>query len=263
MNSFLDGVKHFINASSYLFNKRLLHYYLWPIVVAILFYVGISGLIFAFSGQISDWIISTYFPNQEKVYTGSFKLLKFLSTFSIKHIASFIIGLMLFLISGKISKYVVLILLSPLFSLLSEKVEELENNTTFPFSVIQFLKDIIRGSFLALRNLFIELFLIAVFTVIGLFSGPFAVIVTPLLWIVSSYFYGFSMIDYTCERKKMSIKEGIRYIRKHRLFAIGIGSMYLLVELIPVVGMIIAPINGVVGATTGILEIENDNKKLQ
>jgi CysZ protein len=259
MNSFLDGVKHFINASSYLFNKKLLHYYLWTIVVAILFYVGITGLILMFSGQISDWIITTYFPNQEKVYTDSFKLFKFLSTFSLRHLATFIIGLLMFLISGKISKYVVLILLSPLFSLLSEKVEELELNQIYPFNIIQFLKDILRGSLLAIRNLFIELFLIGVFTIVGFFSGPFAVLVVPLLWLVSAYFYGFSMIDYTCERKKMSIKESIQYIRKHRMFAIGIGSMYLLVELIPVVGMIIAPINGVVGATTGILEIEKGN----
>lgn len=257
MNSFLVGVKHFFKASTYLYNKRLLHYYLWPIVVAILFYVGITGLILMFSGQISDWIITTYFPNQEKVYTGSYTFLKFLSSFSLKHVATFIIGLLMFLISGKISKYVILILLSPLFSLLSEKVEEIESNTTYPFNLIQFLKDILRGSFLALRNLFIELFLIGVFTIIGLFSGPFAFIVTPLLWLVSAYFYGFSMIDYTCERKKMSIKEGIQYIRKHRMFAIGIGSIYLLLDLIPVVGMIISPINGVVGATTGILEIEN------
>jgi CysZ protein len=256
------GVKHFINASSYLFNKKLLHYYLWPIVVAILFYVGITSLILMFSGQISDWLLTKYFPNQENVYTGSYTFLKFLSSFSLKHVATFIIGLLMFMISGKISKYVVLILLSPLFSLLSEKVEEIENNTIYPFNVMQFLKDILRGSLLAIRNLFIELFLIGVFTIVGFFSGPFAVLVVPLLWLVSAYFYGFSMIDYTCERKKMSIKEGIQYIRKHRMFAIGIGSMYLLVELIPVIGMIIAPINGVVGATTGILEIEKGNRHL-
>ncbi len=262
IQQFLLGVTHFVDATFYLFKKKLWHYYLWPIAVAILFYVSLFGFIKMFSSEIIDLILGDRLPQDATIYKGNFKWLSFLKLITVKGILTVLSGIIIFLLSTKLSKYIVLILLAPMFSLLSEKIDELETGKTYPFNMIQLIKDVFRGVIIALRNLTIELLLIGVFTIVGLFSGPLSILVVPILWIISAYFFGFSMMDYTCERKKLNIKESVNFVRKNRYFALGNGSMYFLLDLIPVLGMIIAPINGVVGATRGLIEIERKQQHI-
>jgi CysZ protein len=135
-------------------------------------------------------------------------------------------------------------------------VEEKITGTVYPFVLSQFLNDILRGIRIALRNFTIEFLLIGLFTLLGFFIGPFAIFIVPILWVVSAYFYGFSMIDYTCERKRLSVKQGIAFVREHRALAVANGSLYALLDMVPIIGLMVAPINAVVGATTALLSIE-------
>ncbi|HIN39859.1 MAG TPA: EI24 domain-containing protein, partial [Flavobacteriales bacterium] len=70
-----------------------------------------------------------------------------------------------------------------------------------------------------------------------------------LMLIVEFFFYGFSMIDYSNERMKLSVKESTKYIYSNKGLAIANGGMFYLLLLIPVVGLLIAPSYGVVAAT--------------
>lgn len=257
MQQFFNAIHHFFAATRFLAKHKLLHYYLIPLVLSIVLQVSLFASIFIFSKYLASQILGTYMPQTVTEFKGFWQFLNIFSGFSLAKIASFIIGIILLLISSKFSKYLVLIILSPIFALLSEKVEEKITGNVVPFNASQFLKDIVRGIILAMRNLLIELLLIAVFTIAGLFGGPFALLVVPVLWLISAYFYGFSMMDYTCERRKMSISQSIQFISENRSMALGNGGMYLILEKIPFVGLCIAPINAVVGATTCILERKN------
>ncbi len=148
-------------------------------------------------------------------------------------------------------KYLFLIIGSPLFAYLSEKTEAIMEGKDFVFSFKQLLKDMHRGISLALRNTLwqsvftISIFLLSFVPVIGW--------ITPLLMLfVECYYYGFSMIDYSCERQKLSPSESIEYIGKHKGLAVGNGMVFYFMHLIPVVGWIFAPAYAVVAATISL-----------
>lgn len=234
---------------------------MYPILIGLIFYFLISAALFLYTKDLVQYIMEPYLPDKiPEIDGGFFSFLNFLKGVSVYGAMGIVVGILIFLIFTKISKYIILILLSPIFSLLSERTEEIVNNKQYPFHIGQFLKDILRGSVIAIRNLILEMLIIAILGIVGIFSGPLAIIITPIIWVIGAYFYGFSMIDYVCERRKLSISEGIRLIRKRRFLAIGNGGMYSLIEMIPLVGIIVAPINAVVGAYTGLIEIEKSER---
>lgn len=145
-------------------------------------------------------------------------------------------------------KYLFLIIGSPVFAYLSEKTEAIIEGKDFPFSFKQLVKDIFRGITLALRNTLWQ----AVFTISILILSFFPVIgwVTPVIMLfVECYYYGFSMLDYSCERHKLSPSESIEYITRHKGLAIGNGMMFFLMHLVPFAGWMLAPAYAVVAAT--------------
>jgi CysZ protein len=145
-------------------------------------------------------------------------------------------------------KYLFLIIGSPVFAYLSEKTESIIEGRDFPFSFAQLINDIYRGITLALRNALWQ----TVFTVSILILSFFPVAgwVTPVVMLfVECYYYGFSMLDYSCERHKLTPSESIEYITKHKGLAIGNGMMFFLMHLIPFAGWMLAPAYAVVAAT--------------
>ncbi|MBL7699204.1 MAG: EI24 domain-containing protein [Chitinophagaceae bacterium] len=145
-------------------------------------------------------------------------------------------------------KYIFLIIGSPVFAYLSERTEAIIEGKEFPFSFSQLMKDIFRGIKLALRNTMWQ----AVFTISILILSFFPVVgwVTPVIMLfVECYYYGFSMMDYSCERHKLSPSESIEYITRHKGLAIGNGMMFFLMHLIPFAGWLLAPAYAVVAAT--------------
>ena len=152
----------------------------------------------------------------------------------------------------------VLILLSPLLAYLSERTEAIIVGREYKFRLGQFIKDIIRGVIIASRNFFIELFFVIVLFFLGLV--PFLNLAAPIiLFAISAYYYGFSFMDYCNERRRGSLKEGIRFIRKNKFIAIGNGAIFSIFLLIPYIGVVIASfvsVLSVVAATIAYLEID-------
>jgi CysZ protein len=145
-------------------------------------------------------------------------------------------------------KYLFLILGSPVFAYLSEKTSSIIEGKDFPFSMRQLMKDITRGIRLALRNAawqtlyLISLFLLSFVPLVGWISPLIAIL-------VECYYYGFSMIDYSCERNRMSPMASIDFVSRHKGLAIGNGLMFFLMHGIVFVGWIMAPAYAVVAAT--------------
>ena len=174
----------------------------------------------------------------------------------------------------KISKYVVIIAMSPIMAFVSERTETILNGSEVPFSWGQFCKDILRGVILAIRNFIIEIGFIIILGVLGLIIGlvfpPLAVITTPLFAVltftIGAYFYGFATMDYTSERRKLSASESVRYIWKHKGVALANGTIFTLWLIVPIfgtyVGTIFAPITCTVGATLAIHEIDKKEQEI-
>ncbi len=152
-------------------------------------------------------------------------------------------------------KYVFLIIGSPVFAYLSEKTAALLESRDYPFSFSQLMHDAWRGSKLAVRNSLwqtvyvVSLLLLSLIPVFGWIS--------PLIALsVECYYYGFSMLDYSCERNKLSMAESIDFVGKHRGLAIGNGLMFYLMHGVIIIGWILAPAYAVVAATLSLHKIK-------
>lgn len=158
-------------------------------------------------------------------------------------------------------KYAFLIIGSPLFAFLSEKTATLLENKEYPFSFAQFMKDIVRGIRLALRNTFWQsVYIISIF-LLSLF--PLAGWITPLIILfVECYYFGFSMLDYNSERNKMSYSESINFINKHKGLAIGNGIVFYGMHLVPVIGWMFAPCYAVIAGTLSIYKKYGNTENL-
>jgi CysZ protein len=145
-------------------------------------------------------------------------------------------------------KYVTLMLLSPFLSHLSEVVEVKEfQRGKIDSSLREILHDLWRGILINLRNLTLE-FLLSIPLGFVPFVGTF------LVFFVQSFYVGFSMMDYTLERKRLSVGASARFVRSHRGIAYGIGGVYNLIMLIPLVGWFFAPTYATIASTLVTVE---------
>jgi CysZ protein len=169
-----------------------------------------------------------------------------------------------FFIFAYVGGFVVLMLMSPVLAYASELTEQKTLGTDYPFNLIQLIKDIWRGVLIALRNLFIELFwmvLMFFFTFIPVVGWTSPII----MFFISSYYYGFSFLDYNNERKRLSVSESTRLIKKRKGIAIGVGALYAIFLLIPLIGPMLsgfAAIISTVSATLAYLEIEENSVEI-
>ncbi|MEP7236851.1 MAG: EI24 domain-containing protein [Ferruginibacter sp.] len=171
--------------------------------------------------------------------------------------AQIILNLILLLFYFSLFKYLFLIIGSPLFAYLSEKTESIIEGKEFPFSFKQLMKDIVRGIRLALRNMLWQ----TVYTVSILILAFIPVIgwITPLLaLLIECYYLGFSMLDYSCERNKLSTSQSISFIGRHKGLAIGNGIIFYLMHFIPILGWLLAPSYAVIAATISLHKAKTD-----
>jgi CysZ protein len=152
-------------------------------------------------------------------------------------------------------KYLFLIIGSPVFAYLSEKTENILEGKDFPFDLKQLLKDIGRGIRLALRNTLWQT--VYAFSLLLLTLVPLAGWVTPVIALfIECYYYGFSMLDYSLERHKLTYTQSINYIGRHRGLAIGNGLMFYLMHGFIGVGWVLAPAYAVVAATLSLHKVK-------
>jgi CysZ protein len=148
-------------------------------------------------------------------------------------------------------KYLFLVIGSPVFAYLSEKTESIIEGKETPFNFSQMLKDMVRGIRLALRNCLWQ----TVYTISILILSFIPIVgwITPVIsGLVECYYYGFSMLDYSCERHKLSPAESIAFIGKRRGLAMGNGLVFYLMHFIPFLGWVLAPSYAVVAATISL-----------
>jgi CysZ protein len=171
--------------------------------------------------------------------------------FTVAALTLLIIQLMLYF---SLFKYVWLILGSPVFAYLSEKTDSILQHNEYAFSFRQFLKDMVRGIKIAIRNTLWQT--VYLLSILLLSLIPVAGLVTPLIALmVECYYYGFSMLDYNCERRKMDASQTVYFIGNHKGLAIGNGLVFYLIHLLPVVGWVLAPAYSVIAATMSMHEI--------
>ena len=174
-------------------------------------------------------------------------------------IVSVLLYVAFYYIIHKTIKYLVLILMSPVMALLSERTEEILTGRTFPFEWGQFVKDIVRGVRIAIRNFFMETSMVLGIVILGMLISwlvPFvAFLVAPASLIatalIGAYYWGFATMDYTNERRRLSVGESVQFIRDNKGIAVGNGLLFYLMISVPVLGTYIGPVFATVMCTVG------------
>jgi CysZ protein len=170
--------------------------------------------------------------------------------------AGLILRLILVFFYFSLFKYLFLIIGSPVFSYLSEKTSSIIEERDYPFSFSQLMKDSWRGIRLSVRNsLWQSVYIV---TLILLTLIPVVGWITPLISLfVECFYYGFSMMDYSCERNRLSPSASIEFITRHKGLAIGNGLIFYLMHCVILVGWVLAPAYAVVAATLSLHRIKN------
>ena len=261
ISGFTAGFRNFFKAIPFIFSHGLWWVFLIPIVLNLILYSSGFALMDSLGDmlgiKIDDWMKTDSESRLMQILPG------FLSGF-----AKILIQITFFFIFAYLSGFLILILLSPLFAWLSERTDQLINHTDYPFRLSHFIRDIWRGIVIALRNLLFEsgivilVFIASIIPIINILSTPIG---AAFIFIVSSYFYGFSFMDYTNERVRLSVKESIVLIRKYKGMAIANGALFSIALLIPFLGGITAIIASVAATLSmhEIPEIKELTKKYQ
>ena len=162
-----------------------------------------------------------------------------------------IIIAVLFFYYFSLFKFLFLIIGSPVFAYLSERTESILEGRDFPFSFPQLFKDMWRGIKIALRNLLWQT--VYVLTILILSFIPVFGWIAPLVALLTEcYYFGFSMLDYSSERNKLSTTQSVEFISRHKGLAIGNGLVFYLMHLIPILVWLVAPTYAVIAATLSL-----------
>jgi len=222
---------------SAIFNIRFeaLKYILLSGLIALILLVFFIWSAFKMSGLLQDYLIANL----------SYSWITESSLFNV-----FVsIAIVLFFIL--ILKYIVLLTLSPLLSFVSEKVEKriLKTGSVAGFSIAASTARAIRVNG---RNLVKEVILTILLLIASLIP-VLNILALPSIFAVQSYFTGFGIMDFYLERH-LDFKGTLAEVYHHKWAAITLGTIFILLFAIPLLGVFIAPYVTTVTATTYFIE---------
>lgn len=236
-------------ASGFLFRHELSWFLWFPLIITLLVFFGGFSLTSWATKHISDsidlWLEGVdWLPEWLSFLQDVFYWILWL-----------ILRIILYFVFAFFGGTVILILMAPVLTWLSEKVAESLNQEVASFSVAQFMRDLSRATGLALRNGLIQLglsvvcFLIGFIPIVGAFSPV-------LLFVINAYFYGFNFLDYSLERRRFTVSESSTYVWRHKLTTFSIGSPFALWMLIPFVGPMSAGFVAIFSTVAATIETE-------
>ena len=246
IQEFSTAVSFHGKAFSFIRKNELSWTFLIPIALfLILLTVGLYSI-----GELTDYLTMKILYNY--VYDG------FVSSLLL-----ILFRILFFIVVGMWGGYIVVIIMSPFLAYISEKTEKIITDNDYPFNLRQFVGDVIRGILLALRNFCMEMLICFVFFICSFFTAAMAApFVSVILFLVSAYFYGFSFIDYTNERRKLSVSESVHYVRQRKAMSCGHGIVFALLLYVPILGVALSSFYAIiatVAATMHVLDIENEH----
>jgi len=255
-NNISIAFNSFKTAHSFVRKHRLWHFVLIPGIINLVLFISFLMWLL---GNVNGWIDALFewdCENEDGFVYYSCEI--FSTTLGVmKYFLGWLVKSVFIMLYLSVYKSVILILYSPIIAYLIEVVDQKKNGIELPFSMEQFLKDTVRGVSIAIRNILLEG--ICIFVILIMTLVPVVNLFQPIiLWLVSAYFLGFSMMDYSLERKRLSARNSIDFIKRNKSTAVGIGSVFQLMYLVPIIGWMFAPTYAAIAAYFTIEELEKN-----
>lgn len=160
-----------------------------------------------------------------------------------------------------ILQFVVLTLLSPFNTLLSEKLENEITGSKFSSGLKQIIKDMIRMFQILLLGLVIDIFLFIIWdlTVANIFNVE---AITPYyLLVINSFWFGFAFYDFSLERHKIGSGKSYGFAIKHFGYMIVTGALFTTLLQLPYFGVAIGSVLITMISTLNFLAIQKETSK--
>lgn len=238
------GLQVYTGAYGLISKLKLWKYFVIPVIISIVVFTMIFVSAYGLSDNLGEWMAGIWIWETGK------------ATFTA--ISTFIGGIVIFAIGLILYKHIIMALSSPFMSPVSERIEAyFTGKPAKNYVSTNFYKQLVRGIRIGLRNLSKELLytipilFLKFIPVVNIFS-------TILLFLVQAYYAGFANMDYTLERH-FKYKDSVAFIRQHRGLAIGNGIGFLLLLLIPVVGVLLVLPLSVTSATVIAVDLLFDD----
>jgi CysZ protein len=141
-----------------------------------------------------------------------------------------------------IIQFVVLTLLSPFNSVLSERFDSEITGRKFETSFIQVLNDLLRAVFVAMIAIVFEITCVIGWWILSLIL-PGSDFLDPIMFfLINAFFFGFAFYDYSLERHGVSTLGSIGFSFSKMSYMLVTGSIFMLIFNIPYIGLFIAPV---------------------
>lgn len=251
------GLKNQLNAFSYLRRKGWLYFFLFPIVVQVLLFI-ISFILTTTLTENAMEMLQSYVTGWIQGLWGAEYIGKI-----IHGLIWLIIKVFTFFALAYFNGFITLILLSPVLSVLSQKVILDQTPTILVKNSFRaMLNSILRGVLIALRNLFLQLSITLLLLILG-FVPLFGIITPALLFLVTAFFYGFSFVDYALEASGVTTKPSIRYIHLNKGIVTVAGLPLAFVLLIPFLGSFLGGFIAISSTVSAALTYSETNRLSQ
>lgn len=239
MSGIIQGLKGYFDAFEIINKLKLWKYFFIPIVLSVILAIIIGTLSYSLSDNLGEYFSSMWPWEWGK------------QTF--ETISEIFGGLIILTLGFLAFKHIILAISAPFMGPISEKIEihltgvkSLDKRS----SPTQLL---VRGTRIAIRNLFRELILTVPILLLGLIPiiGIFSAV---LLFLMQAYFAGFGNMDYTLERH-FNYKDSVKFVKRNRGLATGNGILFILFLLIPIIGVILVLPFSVTAATSETVKL--------
>lgn len=236
MKNFFDGIFSYIQAFGLMFRLRL-----WGLAL-------LPGLLSLFLGSWIIWIGWNYSDNLSAWLMQIIHFKWFGQNWLQQGVAGMftIFGIVLTIFLGFITyRNIMLVIGAPFMSIISARVHShlVGRKVEDP----PFLGSILRGLRVAIRNILKEMFYTIFLLLLSLFP-LFAPFTSALIFLVQANYAGFGNLDFTLERF-YNTRQSVQFVSQNRGLALGNGSVFLLLLLVPVVGLLFAPAVATVAGT--------------
>lgn len=167
-----------------------------------------------------------------------------------------ILWLILMLLYFSLFKYIWLIIGATLFSFLSDKAFSILEGNEYTFDLRRYLAHVKRGISIAIRNSLWQTSYVVFIIFLSLL--PIIGWATPVLAVmIECYYYGFSMMDYSCEGNKMNSANATYFISQHKGLAIGNGIIFYLMHFVVFIGWVLAPSYAIIASAISMQELKS------
>lgn len=137
-------------------------------------------------------------------------------------------------------EFTVITLFSPIMALLSERCENILTGREYAFTFERFMKELMRTIGILATGFIFSSIVMGLWFLIS-WIGNLSVISPYILFVLKAFFIGFNFVDYSLERNMVSIGKSWGYAIAHPIVMIVFGSIFSVVFLFPIIGVMLAP----------------------